>query len=150
MLALAQMTAGRLDKVRHALDEGTRLARASANTSWEADLPVHLARLAMLGGDLRSHRLATADSAITFISSAIARQRRGMTDGDLSAGLAQRRLSALKWLHARRSRHGTRAAQATERVMPRWVRVGVVSSAPAVRGQATSDRGLAPERLRSG
>ena len=129
LLALAQMTAGRLDRARQALDEGTRLARASANASWEADLPVHLARLAMLGGDLRaadslvavarprfawrngdstalpalpfavleaqlalrSHRLATADSAVTFISTAIARRRRSMTDGDLRAGLAQLR-----------------------------------------------------------
>ena len=129
LLALAQMSAGRLDRARHALDEGTRLARTSGNTSWESDLPVHLARLAMLSGDLRTadsliavarphfawrnsdstalldlpfavleaqvalrtHRLATADSAMTFISSAIARRRRGITDGDLRAGLAQLR-----------------------------------------------------------
>jgi CHAT domain-containing protein len=129
MLALAQMSAGRLDSAKRALDEGTRLARASANAGWEADLPVHLARLAMLRGDLRSadslvaiarpryawrnadstalldlpfavleaqlafrmHRVATADSAIAFVSSAIARRRRGLTDGDLRAGLAQLR-----------------------------------------------------------
>jgi CHAT domain-containing protein/tetratricopeptide (TPR) repeat protein len=129
LLALAEMNAGRLDSAKRALDEGTRLARASANTSWEADLPVHLARLAMLRGDLKTadslvavarprfawrnsdstallnlpfavleaqlalrlHRVATADSAVSFISSAIARRRRGMTDRDLRAGLAQLR-----------------------------------------------------------
>jgi CHAT domain-containing protein/tetratricopeptide (TPR) repeat protein len=129
LLALAQMNAGRLDSAKRALDEGTRLARTSANTSWEADLPVHLARLAMLRGDLRTadslvavarprfawrnsdstallnlpfavleaqvalrmHRVATADSAISFVSSAIARRRQGMSDGDLRAGLAQLR-----------------------------------------------------------
>ena len=129
LLALAQMSAGRLDSAQHALDEGTRLARASANTGWEADLPVYLAKLAMLRGDLRladslvavarptfawrnrdttallslpfaaleaqlafrMRRPATADSAITFISGAIAQRRRGMTDRDLRAGLSQLR-----------------------------------------------------------
>ena len=129
LLALAQMSAGRLDSAKRTLDEGTRLARASGNPGWEADLPVHLARLAMLRGDLRTadslvavarprfawrssdstallslpfavleaqlafrmHRVATADTAIAFISSAIARRRRGMSDGDLRAGLAQLR-----------------------------------------------------------
>ncbi|MGE5101112.1 MAG: CHAT domain-containing protein [Deltaproteobacteria bacterium] len=129
LLALAHMSAGRLDSAKRALDEGTRLARASANPGWETELPVHLARLAMLRGDLRvadslvavarphfawrnsdstalldlpfavleaevalrTHRVATADSAISFVSSAIARRRRGMSDEDLRAGLAQLR-----------------------------------------------------------
>jgi CHAT domain-containing protein/tetratricopeptide (TPR) repeat protein len=129
LLALAQMSAGRLDSAKRALDEGTRLARASANGGWELELPMHLARLAMLRGDLhgadsilapvrfhfawrsgdttellslpfavleaqiamRMHRIATADSAITFVSKAIAQRRSGMSDGDLRAGLAQLR-----------------------------------------------------------
>jgi CHAT domain-containing protein len=129
LLALEQMTAGRLDSAQRALDEATRVARASANVGWEAELPVHLARLAMLRGDLRtadslvsaarpryawrtgdsetlleipfavleaqlairSRRYETADTAVAFVSSAIARRRRGMNDADLRAGLAQLR-----------------------------------------------------------
>ena len=59
LLALAHMSAGRLDSAQHALDEATRMGRASANVGWDAELPVHLARLAMLRGDLR-----TADSLV--------------------------------------------------------------------------------------
>jgi CHAT domain-containing protein/tetratricopeptide (TPR) repeat protein len=128
-LALVYMRAARLDSAQLALDEATRRARASANVGWEVELPVHLARLAMLRGDLRAadslvaiarprytwrngdstllrslpfavleaqlafrtHRVATADSAIAFISSAVERRRRGMTDRDLRAGIAQLR-----------------------------------------------------------
>lgn len=129
LLALAEMRAGRLDSAQRALDEGTRLARASANAGWQSELPAHLARLAMLRGDLasadsliavarpyfawrngdstnlatlpfavleaqvafREHRVATADSAISFLASAIAKRRRGMGNADLRAGLAQLR-----------------------------------------------------------
>ncbi len=129
LLASAQMRAGRLDSAQRALDEGTRLARASANTGWQIELPVYLARLAMLRGDLqtadslvavarphflwrngdqhnvqampfaaleaqlalRAHRVATADSAIAYLSSAIALRRRVMSNDDLRAGLAQLR-----------------------------------------------------------
>jgi CHAT domain-containing protein/tetratricopeptide (TPR) repeat protein len=128
LLAFAQMRAGRLDSAQHALDEGTRLARASSNSGWQVELPVYLARLAMLRGDLktadslvsvarahfewrtgdqsnlqtmpfaaleaqialRMHRVATADSAITYLSSAITLRRRVMSN-DLRAGLAQLR-----------------------------------------------------------
>jgi len=128
-LARAEMRAGRLDSAQHVLDETTRLARAAGNAGWTTELPVHLARLAMLGGNLRTadslvavahqhyawrngdttqlwtlpfavleaqlalrqHRVATADSAITFVSSEINRRRRGMTSRDLRAGLAQLR-----------------------------------------------------------
>lgn len=129
LLALAHMRAGRLDSAQHALDEGTRLARASANAGWQSELPAHLARLAFLRGDmqtadsliavarprfawragdstnlaalpfaaleaqiaLREHRIATADSAIAYLATAIARRRHGMTNADLRAGLAQLR-----------------------------------------------------------
>jgi CHAT domain-containing protein len=129
LLALQQMRAGRLDSAQRVLDVATRLGRASSNTAWDAELPVHLARLAMLRGDLRTadslvgiarrqfewrsggsssvlsipfavleaqlairqKRYATVDSAVAFVSTAIERRRRGMTDGDLRAGLAQMR-----------------------------------------------------------
>jgi CHAT domain-containing protein/tetratricopeptide (TPR) repeat protein len=129
LLAIAQMRAGRLDSAQRALDEGTRLARASANSGWQVELPVHLARLAMLRGDLqtadslvavarphfawragdqmnlqampfaaleaqlalREHRVATADSAVAYLSAAIALRRRVMSNDDLRAGLAQLR-----------------------------------------------------------
>jgi hypothetical protein len=39
----------------------------------------------------RLHRVATADSAIAFVSSEITRRRRGLTSRDLRAGLAQLR-----------------------------------------------------------
>ena len=129
LLALAQMRAGRLDSAQRALDEATRLGRASANVGWDVELPVHLARLAMLRGDLRladsliavarpryawrnsdstallnlqfavleaevalrMRRVATADTAMAYISSALERRRRGLTDRDLRAGLAQLR-----------------------------------------------------------
>ena len=128
LLALSHMSAGRLDSAQHALDEATRLGRASANVGWESELPVHLAHLAMLRGDfhiadslvalarprftatadvadlpvlqftlieaqlaLREHRMATADSAVTFLSAAITERRRVTTDADLRAGLAQLR-----------------------------------------------------------
>ena len=58
-LALASMSAGRFDTAQTVLDDATRLARASANTSWLNEVPVHLGKLAMLRGDL-----ATADSLI--------------------------------------------------------------------------------------
>ena len=129
LLAVANMSAGRLDAAEKALDDATKLARASGNAGWAEELPVHLAKLAMLRGDLhgadslvaiarpryawrsvdstellnvsfavleaqlalRMHRVATADSAIAFISSAIARHRRDLSNGDLRAGLAQLR-----------------------------------------------------------
>jgi CHAT domain-containing protein/tetratricopeptide (TPR) repeat protein len=129
LLAIAQMRAGHLDSAQRTLDEGTRLARASANAGWQVELPVHLARLAMLRGDLqaadsliavarpnflwrnmvsgdlatmpfaileaqlalRTHRVALADTAVAYLSSAIARRRRGMSSDDLRAGLAQLR-----------------------------------------------------------
>ena len=128
-LAMAQLRAGRLDSAQQALDEATRLARAVGNTGWVTELPVHLARLAMLAGNLRSadslvavarpyyawrtrdktqlwtlpfavleaqlalrqRRVATADSAVAFVSAEINRRRRGMTSRDLRAGLAQLR-----------------------------------------------------------
>jgi CHAT domain-containing protein/tetratricopeptide (TPR) repeat protein len=129
LLAIAQMRAGRLDSAQRALDEGTRLARASANSGWQVELPVYRARLAMLRGDLltadsllavarpnfnwrsgdqvnlqtmpfaaleaqlalREHRVATADSAVGYLSAAIALRRRVMSNDDLRAGLAQLR-----------------------------------------------------------
>jgi tetratricopeptide (TPR) repeat protein len=127
LLALVDMRLGNLDSAEHALDEATRLARASGNTGWLQELPLHLAHLAMLRGKLRLadsllvvarpefpwrlrdtsdvsllpaaiveaqlafrlHRVATADSAIGFVSSEITRRRRGLTSRDLRAGLAQ-------------------------------------------------------------
>jgi len=126
LLALVDMRIGNLDSAEHALDEATRLARASGNSGWVEELPLHLGRLAMLRGKLRLadslvsaarlfrwrsgdtsdvallpaaileaqlafrlHRVATADSAIAFVSSEITRRRRGMTSRDLRAGLAQ-------------------------------------------------------------
>jgi CHAT domain-containing protein/tetratricopeptide (TPR) repeat protein len=53
MAAIANMSAGRLDSATQALDQATRLARASANTGWLDELPVHLARVAMLRGNFR-------------------------------------------------------------------------------------------------
>jgi CHAT domain-containing protein/tetratricopeptide (TPR) repeat protein len=129
LLAIAQMRAGRLDSAQRALDEGTRLARASANSGWQVELPVYRARLAMLRGELqtadsllgvarsnfdwragdqtnlqtmpfaaleaqlalREHRVATADSAVAYLSAAIALRRRVMSNDDLRAGLAQLR-----------------------------------------------------------
>ena len=131
LLALVDMRigGGNLDSAERALDEATRLARASGNTGWAQELPLHLARLAMLRGKLRladslliiarpefpwrrgdtsdvslltaaifeaqlafrQHRVATADSAIAFVSSEITRRRRGLTSRDLRAGLAQLR-----------------------------------------------------------
>jgi len=123
------MRLGRLDSAQRSLDAATRLGRASSNAGWNAELPVHLARLAMLRGDLRladslvasvrhqyswragdstmllaipfavleaqvairEKHYGTVDSAVTFIASAIARRRGGMSDGDLRAGLAQMR-----------------------------------------------------------
>jgi tetratricopeptide (TPR) repeat protein len=64
LLALAQMSAGHLDSAQRALNEASRLARASANTGWSAEAPVHLARLAMLRGDYR-----TADSLVSSVRS---------------------------------------------------------------------------------
>ena len=129
LLALVDMRIGgaNLDSAEHALDEATRLARASGNSGWVQELPLHLSRLAMLRGKLRLadsllivarpefpwrrrdtsdvsllpaailearlafrlHRVATADSAIAFVSSEITRRRREMTSRDLRAGLAQ-------------------------------------------------------------
>lgn len=126
LLALANIRAGRLDSAERTLDAATRLARASANSGWFSELPVHLARIAMLRGDLRradslivavrsdfrwradsvdldniafasleaqlalrQQRLAVAESAVTFVSSAIAKWRRGIAEKDLRAGLAQ-------------------------------------------------------------
>jgi tetratricopeptide (TPR) repeat protein len=131
LLALVDMRMGgaNLDSAERVLDEATRLARASGNTGWAEELPLHLARLAMLRGKLRLadsllivarpefpwrlrdtsdvsllsaaileaqlafrlHRVATADSAIAFVSSEITRRRRGLTSRDLRAGLAQLR-----------------------------------------------------------
>ena len=51
LYALASMSGGHLDSAAHALDQATRLARASANAGWFEELPVHLARLAMLRGN---------------------------------------------------------------------------------------------------
>jgi hypothetical protein len=48
------MRFGRLDSAQRSLDAATRLGRASSNSGWDAELPVHLARLAMLRGDLHS------------------------------------------------------------------------------------------------
>jgi tetratricopeptide (TPR) repeat protein len=53
LYALASMSVGRLDSAGRALDEATQLARASANSGWFEELPVHLGRLAMLRGDYR-------------------------------------------------------------------------------------------------
>jgi len=127
LLALVDMRIGNLDSAEHALDDATRLAHASGNSGWLQELPLHLARLALLRGKLhaadslfgmarpefpwrrgdtsdvnllpaaifeaqlafRLHRVATADSAIAFVSSEITRRRRGMTSRDLRAGLAQ-------------------------------------------------------------
>ncbi len=150
LLAIAQMRAGRLDSAQRALDEGTRLARASANSGWQVELPVHLARLAMLRGDfqtadslvavarprfpwrtgdqhgvqtmpfaaleaqlaLREHRVATADSAVAYLSAAIALRRRVMSNDDLRAGLAAtpRRLGRLE----------RRLSRARRRTRRRW------------------------------
>jgi len=128
-LALADMRAGRLDSAQRALDDASRLALAVRNGGWASELQIHLARLAMLRGDLgtadslvslarphfawrkadttelwtlpfavleaqialRTHRVATADSAIAFVSWDITRRRRGMTSHELRAGLAQLR-----------------------------------------------------------
>jgi CHAT domain-containing protein/tetratricopeptide (TPR) repeat protein len=53
MAAIANMGAGRLDSAAQALDQATRLARASSNRGWLDELPVHLARVAMLRGNFR-------------------------------------------------------------------------------------------------
>ena len=78
MLALAQMRLGRLDSAQRALDAATRLGRASSNRGWDVELPVHLARLAMLRGDLR-----TADSLV-----GIARHRYSWGGADSTSLLA--------------------------------------------------------------
>jgi CHAT domain-containing protein/tetratricopeptide (TPR) repeat protein len=59
--AIAQMDAGHLDSAEHTLGRATRLARASVNRGWLEELPVHLARIAMLRGDYkRADSLTTA------------------------------------------------------------------------------------------
>jgi CHAT domain-containing protein/tetratricopeptide (TPR) repeat protein len=63
-LSLLDIRRGAYDSAERNLKEATRLARASGNSGWLAERPVHDARLAMARGELRS-----ADSLLRLASS---------------------------------------------------------------------------------
>ncbi|HEY6829745.1 MAG TPA: CHAT domain-containing protein, partial [Gemmatimonadaceae bacterium] len=88
LLALVDMRLGNLDSAEHALDEATRLARASGNSGWGEELPLHLARLAMLRGKLR-----LADSLVSVAR--LSRWRSGDTSdvGLLPAAILEAQLA---------------------------------------------------------
>lgn len=71
------------------------LGIARPRFAWRAGDSSNLATLPFAAFEaqlaLRMHRVASADSAVAYLSAAIARRRRGMSSADLRAGLAQLR-----------------------------------------------------------
>jgi len=72
------------DSLLHAGRAATAWRRGDGTDLWTLPTAVLEAQIA-----LRLHRVATADSAVAFVSSEVARRRTGESNADLRAGLAQ-------------------------------------------------------------
>jgi len=72
------------DSLLHTARSAAAWRRGDGSDLWTLPTAVLEAQIA-----LRRHRVSVADSAVTFVSSEIARRRTGETNADLRAGLAQ-------------------------------------------------------------